>query len=237
MRSRSYARTAPSLRGVPEERWRIVPNGVDAARFSARGPANPGQYLLVVGRLVPYKGMATLLHALARLGRDAPPLVLAGDGPLRTQLQSLAGTLRVDAQFLGRVPDEALPALYRGARLTVLPSVNRQEAFGIALVESMACGTPVVASRLPGVEEVAAEGGLLAEPGDAASLADAVARALEPGALPRGEPLAERIRARYDWPVVAGRMLEVYEEVLGLAPRQGRREVVQPARAGGHSVL
>jgi glycosyltransferase involved in cell wall biosynthesis len=235
VRSRAYARSAPSLRAVPESRWRVVPNGVDARRFRAQGPRAPGDYLLVVGRLVPYKGVATLLRALARLP-DAPPLRIAGDGPLRKELMSLAGTLRVDAQFLGRVPDAALPALYRGARLTVLPSVNGQEAFGIALLESMACGTPVVASALPGVAEVAAEGGVTAPPGDDAALARVLAEALEQP-LPRGEALAQRIRARYDWPVVAERLVAVYEEVL--APRSRgapKREVVRAARARHHPV-
>lgn len=232
VRSRSYARASPSLRSIPEDRWRIVPNGVDPRRFHPRGAARPGGYLLVVGRLVPYKGVGVLLDALATL-RDAPPLLIVGDGPLRSALERQAGRLGVDATFLGRVPDEALPSLYRGARITVLPSANGQEAFGIALAESLACGTPVVASRLPGVEEVASLGGLLARPGDAASLARALRQALEPGALPRGEALARSAHALYAWPSVAKRLLAAYDEALGLAPP----EVMPPAPARSHPLL
>lgn len=225
VRSLEYGRSAPSLNAVPESRWRVVPNGVDTDRFSPHGPrrTDPDHYLLVVGRLVRYKGVGVLLHALARL-RSPPPLLIAGDGPLRPSLEILAKRLHVDARFLGRVPDTALPGLYRGAALTVLPSVNRQEAFGVALLESMACGTPVAASGLPGVAEVASLGGLLAEPGSAPSLAETIERALEPGALPRGDALARRVRRIYAWPVIGQRLVLAYEETLGLRePASGRR--------------
>lgn len=235
VRSRAYALTAPSLRGL-EARWRVVPNGVDAARFRPGAGGSAGDYLLVVGRLVPYKGIEVLLRALAMV-RGAPPLVVAGEGPLRARLEAEAQRLGLDARFMGRVSDEALPELYRGAKLTVLPSVNRQEAFGITLVESMACGTPVVASDLPGVAEVARLGGLVAPPGDAPALAEVLQRALQPGALPRGEALAARVRAEYDWPVIAARVLAVYEEVLGAPLRAPPREVVRTARARRDPVL
>lgn len=235
VRSRAYALTAPSLRGL-EARWRVVPNGVDALRFRPQGEAMPGDYLLAVGRLVPYKGLEVLLHAAAQLP-GAPPLVIAGEGPLRSRLETEAERLGLDARFLGRVPDALLPSLYRGARLTVLPSVNRQEAFGITLVESMACGTPVVASDLPGVAEVARLGGMVAPPGDAPALAEVLRQALQPGALPRGEALAARVRAEYDWPVIAARVLAVYEEVLRAPMRGGPGEVVRTARARRDPVL
>lgn len=219
VRSRAYGRSSPSLLGVPEDSWRIVPNGVDPSRFHAQG-TTPGEYLLFVGRLVPYKGLDVLIRALAQRPPGLP-LLIAGDGPSRSSLESLARRLRVDARFLGHVPEEALPGLYRGARLTVLPSVNSQEAFGICLIESMACGTPILASELPGVSEVAAFGGLVAPPGDVDAWAFQVRRAMLPGALARGAPLAKRAHAAFSWDAVTDRVLEVYHEVVGAGTAAG----------------
>jgi glycosyltransferase involved in cell wall biosynthesis len=238
VRSLAYAATSPGLAAVPRERLQVVPNGFDPERFKPNGPFRRGDYLLFVGRLVPYKGLDVLLRALAQ-SRVGLPLLVVGDGPLRPRLQQLARRLKVDAHFLGAVPDADLPALYRGARLTVLPSVNRQEAFGIVLVESMACGTPVLASALPGVAEVAqAGGGLAVPPGDVASLAAQLRAALEPGRLPRGPALAQRMRALYSWDAVTDRILDVYDGVLagrlGVHPSP---EVSPLAGLGRHAVL
>jgi glycosyltransferase involved in cell wall biosynthesis len=238
VRSLAYAARSPSLAAVPRDRLQVVPNGFDPQRFRPDGPLRKGDYLLFVGRLVPYKGLDVLLRALAK-ARVGPPLLVVGDGPLRPQLQQLARKLGVDAHFLGAVPDRELPALYRGARLTVLPSVNRQEAFGIVLAESMACGTPVLASALPGVEEVARAGGLTAPPGDVEAWAAALRSALEPGRLPRGAALAHKVRALYSWDAVTDRLLEVYRGVLsGRRPGPAARPEVSPvAGPGGHPVL
>ncbi|MEA3190141.1 MAG: hypothetical protein QOD77_723 [Thermoplasmata archaeon] len=232
VRSHAYAESAPSLAGVPAERLRIVPNGIDPARFRPDGPASPGDYLLFVGRLVPYKGVEVLLHAMA-LARLGLPLVVVGDGPRKPFLESLARNLGVEVRWLGHIPDDMLPILYRGATLTVLPSVNRQEAFGIALIESMACGTPVVASALRGVEDVAKVGGLTVPPGDPAALAQALQQAIAAN-LPRGAALARKVHALFSWDAVTDRLVQVYDEALAGRPR---REVNPHAHPGGHAVL
>ncbi|MHB8605426.1 MAG: glycosyltransferase family 4 protein [Thermoplasmatota archaeon] len=214
VRSLAYARGSASLASVSESRLRVLPNGVDPGRFHPRGREGPGDYLLFVGRLVPYKGLDVLFEALSRQ-RIGLPLFIAGDGPLREVLEMRARDLGVDVRFLGRVEDRALPDLYRGARLTVLPSVTRQEAFGLALVESMACGTPVVASALPGVAELATRGGLVARPGDANDLGHVLARAAVRGALLRGAALASATHDTFAWDAVTDRLLAIYGEVLG----------------------
>ncbi len=214
VKSRTYAARAPELRGVARRRIRSVPNGVDAARFA---PV-PGKddHVLCVGRLVPYKGVAVLLRAMKDVqARTHAPLVVAGDGPLRRALESDAARLGVDARFLGHVPDAALPRLYARARATVLPSVNGQEAFGMALLESMACATPVVASRLPGVTEIARLGGVVARPGDANDLARAILDVLEDRArLPDARVTASRVRRRFGWDAIARRLERVYGEAI-----------------------
>jgi glycosyltransferase involved in cell wall biosynthesis len=236
VRSYAYGRWAKSLARVPESRWRIVPNGIDTNRFQAID-APTRDYVLFVGRLVPYKGVEVLLRALFLL-RPNVPLVVAGDGPLRPRLQELARRLQVDVRFLGHVPDEDLPRLYANARVTVLPSVTGQEAFGIALVESMACGTPVIASSLPGVADVARLGGLVAQTGDAQSLANQLSAALDGAALPQGPPLAKRIHASFSWDAVTDRVVDVYREILERragGPRPA--EVTSAAHPGRHTVL
>lgn len=212
VRSLAYGRSAPSLNVLPESRWRVIPNGIDPTVFFPVGDFGSEPYLLFVGRLVPYKGLHVLLAALARI-KNPPPLYIVGDGPLRSSLEAEAQRRQVDVRFLGRVDDQALPRLYRNAQLTLLPSVNGQEAFGISLLESMACGTPVVASALPGVSELAQTSGLLARPGDAASLAHQIKRALVPGTLQRGPELARRVHSAYSWDAVADRLVAVYHEV------------------------
>jgi glycosyltransferase involved in cell wall biosynthesis len=233
-RSFAYARSTPSLAAVAAHRLHVVPNGVDARRFGPRGPRSEASQgaLLFVGRLVPYKGLEVLLHALAEADLDLP-LVVAGDGPLREDLRRVAKELGVDARFLGRVPDADLPRLYRGARLTVLPSVNGQEAFGIVLLESMACGTPVVASDLPGVGDVARLGGWVARPGDPRDLADALRAALA-APPPDRAALAARIARDWSWDAVAERLEGVYARVV----RHARaREAVVHARLGRDPLL
>ncbi len=217
IRSKAYADRSPSLYAVPPGRRHIIPNGIDPDVFKPNGGAADDAPILFVGRLVPYKGIDILLTALALLPH-APPLVVVGDGPLRAHLESMARHLGVKAQFLGGVHDRDLPRLYQTARLTVLPSVTRQECFGISLLESMACGTPVVASDLPGVADVAAIGGLTAPPGDAQALARVLAIALHPGALPRGQALAGPVHANYSWDVVTDHLVAVYEQLIASSP-------------------
>lgn len=213
VRSLAYGRSAPSLQSVPESQWRVVPNGVDPTLFCP-GARNDGDYLLFVGRLLPYKGLDVLLHASARRPTGLP-LLIAGEGPLRRHLEHLARRLGVDAHFLGHVTDEELPRLYRGARATILPSTTSQEAFGMPLLESMACGTPVVASKIPGVEEVARLGGLVAKPGDPGSLGTQILRAANSDLLLRGPKLAAAIHRDYSWSAVTDRLEAVYRELLG----------------------
>ena len=170
------------------------PYSVDLTRFSppaaGSGPSSDAPSVLFVGAMDSdhaFKGIPELIAALARVRRTVPTarLDLVGDGDLRPRYEALVRSAAIgDAvTFHGRVPDEALAPLYRSATTTVLPSVAADEAFGVVMVEGMACGTPTVASALPGVRAVVQNGGgLLVTPGDVDALTGALERMLtEPG--------------------------------------------------------
>lgn len=173
--------------GVDTDHYSPAP--VDAGRLSALGldPALP-VIAFVGGMDVPhaFKGVPQLIRAFARSGlADRTQLVLVGDGELRPGFAGLSRELGVAARvhFLGRAPEADLIDVYRAATVTVLASTTEEEAFGIVLIEAMACGSPVVASGLPGVRTVVGDGdearGIVVPPGDEGALAAALVRVVD----------------------------------------------------------
>jgi len=224
------ARARPGLVGE-------LPNGVDARRFhpEVEGSAVRDHYdlrpedrtVLFVGALDRahyFKGISVLLQALSRLSDPGLRLLVIGDGDLRAAYQSQAQALGLAARvtFCGRVLDEDLPAHYAASDLLVLPSTTMGEAFGVVLLEAMACGKPVIASNLPGVRSVVGDGqdGLLVRPGDAADLAQKLQRLLAdaPGRQEMGQRGRKKVEEKYDWPRIVPRLVEVYTEVLSGSP-------------------
>ena len=154
---------------------RVVPNGVDATRFegSASGPREPKTTALVVlstGTLTRVKDQATLIRAIAQVA--GATLVLAGDGPMRSELEALASQLGVRSRvgFLGARHD--IPELIADADLYVQASL--WEGFCLAVVEAMCGGLPCVVSRNSGLQEIVGQAGLYFEPGDADELASLI---------------------------------------------------------------
>ncbi len=165
------------------ERCRVLPPPVDAEFYTPGPPgaalpaaAEGGDYYFIVSAMVPYKRLDLALAAFAG-GRRR--LLLAGDGPDAARLRALAAGDPAIV-FLGRQDDEALRALYRGARAFILPG---EEDFGITPLEAQACGKPVIALGVGGALETVIEGetGLFFAERSAASLQEAVSR-LEAGA-------------------------------------------------------
>jgi len=165
----------------------VIPFGIDFDRFAMTPELSKsftrirerygGEKLIFsVGRHVYYKGYEYLLRSMKEV--DAT-LLLGGTGPLTDGLKHLAESLRLNDKvvFLGRVPDDELPAYYHASDVFCLPSVERSEAFGIVQVEAMACGKPVVCCELHnGVSYVNRHGvtGLVVPPRDPRSLAAAL---------------------------------------------------------------
>ena len=155
--------------GLPAEKIYVKPNFVDpdpGERWQ------PGGYALFVGRLSPEKGLSTMLAAWNRLTTPVP-LVIAGDGPLRSTLETeVAKNNLQHVTFAGRLSASESRAAMKQARFLVLPSLW-YEGFPMVMAESFACGTPVVGSRLGAMQEVITDGrtGLHFTPGDPADLA------------------------------------------------------------------
>jgi glycosyltransferase involved in cell wall biosynthesis len=216
--------------GVPLPKVSIVPPGyrplpvspADGVTF-ARQYGLDDPYLLFVGRLASNKGLLALLDAFVPLARRDPhaTLVLVGeDGGMaapvdaRSRELGLAGRVR----RLGHVADDrTLASAYQGARALVLPS--DYEAFGLVLLESLAQGTPVIASRVGGVPEIVEDGrtGLLVPPGGTGQLAEAIGRIWDDPELGRrlGEAGRTTVVPRFSWDAVAGTLEGIYREVAG----------------------
>ncbi len=207
--TRDYARTSEVLRDFDVA---VVPNGIDYKAFHPGPPAGDRERLvLYTGRIVAYKGLGVLIEAMSEI--DDAKLVVVGDGEDRVRFEKLARRKGVDALFRGRVGEDEKKMWMRKCRVLVLPSLNRLEAFGIVLLEAMASATPVVASNLPGVREVARYGGYVFEDvGDLVEklgfLLDNDRKATEIGR--RGRKNAKL----FDWDLVVEKVEKIYESVV-----------------------
>ena len=206
----------------------VIPNGVDAARFvRAAGPSGAadranwgqrlGRYVLAVGGIEPRKGSLALLDAFAQVRAAHPDvrLVIAGGETLfdyrsyRAAWEERAAALGLSPLVLGPVDDPLLPSLVAAASVFAFPSTK--EGFGLAAMEALAAGVPVVASDLPVLREVF--GSAVRFAADASALAAGVCSALvgSDGPAPTcGRALAER----YTWAAAARAHLELYESLL-----------------------
>ncbi len=217
-----------ALLSVPADKITVHMLGVDAMFQPAPAEAIqacrarwglPAQYVLFVGTFEPRKNIPTLLRAYDLLRRDlpdAPPLVLAGRrGWLYDDIQRTAEALALDEHLIWveNPPRDDLPALYSGAAALALPS--HYEGFGLTALEAMACGTPPVVSERSSLPEVAGDAGLLVNPDDAGSIADALRRLLTDSALRNTLRAAGLARAAtFTWRRTAEIVREVYARVM-----------------------
>jgi alpha-1,3-rhamnosyl/mannosyltransferase len=184
---------------VPDDKIRVVPNGIDD-EFTRDGPAAEGEYVLAVGTLEPRKNLERLVEAARRNHVELRVVGARGWGGVE-----LGGN---GVRWLGEVSDADLATLYRGALCVAYPSVY--EGFGIPVLEAMACGAPVVTSRGTAMEEVADGAAVLVDPNDPAELAAGLERATaeREALVARG---LERARA-FRWDAIADATVGVYRE-------------------------
>lgn len=204
----------------------LISPGVDVERFTPGEAPRSGPRVLYVGRLdrtSAWKGVDVLIRAFAELaGSGHVPdarLRVVGDGDARPDLEQLAATLGIGdrVEFPGFVTGAGLVGEYRDATVSVLPSLTAAESFGMTLVEAMACGTPVIGSRVGGIPHVIEDdvSGLLVSPGDVGGLAKACERILTSPRLRTRLGAAGRERAvdRFSWAGRVRRYVELFVEL------------------------
>jgi 1,4-alpha-glucan branching enzyme len=211
-------------RRLPMHRLEVLPNGVNPALFRpARDWPSDGGYVLFVGRFVPHKGVDFLLRAFGVLLRRYPEsrLVIAGEGLFDLYFRRVVRFLGFPDRvtFLDWQRGANLVELYQKAQVVVVPS--HYEPFGLVALEAMACGRPVVASRVGGLQEFVQHGvqGYLVKSSDYLDLARRLAMLMESPQLRRRMGRAARAQAlRFSWDRIAVDTLGVCERT-GLAPR------------------
>ena len=204
--------------GIPGERVTVLRNGVDLELFQPKAREETrarlgllGTTLLSVGHLIERKGHELVIGALPLLPHFR--LLIAGDGPERGRLENLSNALKVSDRvtFLGALPHEQLHKIYAAADALVLAS--SREGWPNVLLESMACGTPVVASNIWGNPEVVSrpEAGVLMGERSVAGVAEGVKRLF--GALP-ARAATRRYAEEFSWDATSEGQLRLFNEIL-----------------------
>jgi glycogen(starch) synthase len=218
-----------SIFQLPEDKVKVIPNGIVPEEFTFNSAncfprdkyALPEEKILFfIGRLVPEKGVQTLLEAAPQILAREPrgKIVIAGTGPYEEELKRLTFTLGLGEKvsFLGYVRDEERNALFSYADLAVFPSLY--EPFGIVALEGMAAGVPVVVADTGGLGEIIRHGinGLKFVPGNSDSLSQQVIRVLSDSSL--GKTMVQKAREEaigsYSWAGIAETTLELYRTII-----------------------
>jgi len=206
--------------GIPADRLRVVPNGIDTDLFRPlHGIARePGRIIATNSADTPLKGLAHLLAAVAEISRSRNhfKLVVIGEPKKNGAVERLVRELGIGSrvEFTGRIGNEELVRHYARAAMAVVPSLY--EGFGLPAGEAMACGVPVISTTGGALPEVVGEAGLLVPPADPTALAAAIRRILDHP--DEGRVLGQRGRARvslnFTWRQAAERTVSVYREAI-----------------------
>jgi len=213
-----------------------IPQGIDTDRFNPRVSGTAVRerlgwlddpIVMATARLIERKGVQYLVDAFAHVLRIIPDakLMIAGEGPERSRLEAKVRTLGLseNVAFLGVIPYREVPAYYAACNIFV--HIPTYEAMPHVIYEAMATGKPVIASRVGGIVEVIEdeENGLLVEPKDPKSTAEAILRLIKNRGLGRriGEAALEKVEREYTWDIIAKRYLELYRHLQprGIAGR------------------
>ena len=205
-------------RGLINKKMTVINNGVDAVIFSLKEKkkATNHKKILFVGNLAPVKGIQFLPETLSLLiskYKQPVQLTIVGDGPLKKKIFKEFQELGLGSlvEFVDPMPQKNLAIYYQQADLLCLPSLS--EGFGCVILEAMACGTPVVASRVVGVGEIIDSiSGLLVEPGNPQRLAEALEIALEREWNPIS--IRERVIEKLTWDHIGKEFINLIQEII-----------------------
>ena len=205
---------AENMRGNTGVEAAVVPNIVDTAQFTPQSIPHEHFTFVSTGNLLPVKNMAGLLRAFARL-KGEPELIIFGAGAESGALRALCAELRLEERvsFRGHCARNELAEAYAGADCFALAS--RSETFGVAYIEAMAAGLPVIATRCGGPEDfVTDENGILIPVDDECALADAMERMMRCRADYDGAAISADVRRRFAPETVAAQLTGIYTAVL-----------------------
>ena len=200
---------------ICEEKIAVIPSGVDPNFFEPG--KNKSDYCLFVGQLTRRKGVEYLIRAVNRLSKNIQ-CIITGEGPERACLIKSVNELDLSSKivFTGAVPFNRLKSLYAHAGFFVLPSIS--EGLPLTILEAMASGCPVIASRVSGVIDLVEDGhnGFLVEPRDVITLSDRIeVLAGDPKLrMSLGERARETVEKKYSWDSIAERVTAVYKEAM-----------------------
>lgn len=210
--------------GFPENKLRVHHIGIDLAQFPFCGEPRPEKIVLFVGRLVEKKGAGYLIQAMQSVQKKHPDarLVILGHGQFRAELEALATELQVACDFLGGQPAPVVREWMRKASVLCLPSVTAangdSEGLPIVLLEALAMGTPVVASRHAGIPEAVLheQTGLLTAEGDTTEIAASILRLLDnPGFASQVSALGRaRVEECFDLARQTAELEEIYADCI-----------------------
>ena len=201
-----------------DERFRPVSDKHRLTAMRAKYGLADSRYVLSVGTVQPRKNYSRVIRALAEArasGLELHYAIAGGKGWLEEEMQQMIATtgMRGYVHLLGFVDDEDLPALYSGSQMLLIPSLY--EGFGLPILEAMACGVPVITSKVSSLPEVAGDAAILVDPDDTAALRDAII-AVETDATLRDQLIHKGYRQaeRFTWRRSAEQLLSVYHSLL-----------------------
>ena len=198
----NFPASADRVLSIPEaadDRFQAARNPEGEAAWQVRLGIRP-PYVFYLGQWKAYKNLPMLLDAFKMLRRTHPnaQLVIAGDDPRHPEVRQAAAVLPEGSVVLpGRLPESAVPDLYRGAAVVVLPS--KAEGFGLPVIEAMACGVPVICSDLPVLHELADGVATFCDPNDPDAFARAIAQSLDAPSTARARQLGIERAKSFTW--------------------------------------